>query len=75
MKIDDVLHKTYLKVNEKGTEAAAVTAVIVKVTSAAPKQEIVYEMKVNRPFLFILRSNKLPVDYDVLFISKIEKIE
>ena len=75
LKIDDVLHKTYLKVDEKGTEAAAVTAVGGRVTSVAPQQEIVYEMKVNRPFLFILRSNKLPVDYDILFISKIEKFE
>ena len=75
LKIDDVLHKTYLKVDEKGTEAAAVTVVVVEKTSAGPKPEMVYQMKVNRPFLFILRSNKLPADYDVLFISKIEKIE
>ena len=75
LKIDDVLHKTYLKVNEFGTEAAAVTAVIIKYTSAMPKKEIIYQMKVNRPFLFLLRSSKLPADYDLLFISKIEKLE
>ena len=75
LKIDDVLHKTYLKVNENGTEAAAVTAVVVTKTSARPVQEVVYEMKVNRPFLFILRSNILPIDYDILFISKIEQLE
>ena len=75
LKIDDVLHKTFLKVNENGTEAAAVTAVIVKVTSARPVQEKIYQMKVNRPFLFMLRSNKLPSDYDMLFMSKIESIE
>ena len=75
LKIDDVLHKTYLKVNENGTEAAAVTAVVVKYTSARPTQEVIYQMKVNRPFLFLLRSNKLPADYDMLFMSKIESIE
>ena len=75
LKIDDVLHKTYLKVNEFGTEAAAVTAVIIKYTSAMPKKEIIYQMKVNRPFLFLLRSSKLPADYDLLFISNIEKLE
>lgn len=75
LKIDDVLHKTFLKVNENGTEAAAVTAVIVKYTSAMPVQEKIYQMKVNRPFLFMLRSNKLPSDYDMLFMSKIESIE
>ena len=76
LKIDDVLHKTYLKVNEFGTEAAAVTAVIIKTKAAVrPKTEIIYQMKVNRPFLFLLRSSKLPTDYDLLFISKIEKLE
>jgi serpin B len=74
LKIDDVLHKTFLSVNENGTEAAAVTAVIIKYTSARPVQEKIYQMKINRPFLFMLRSNKLPSDYDMLFMSKIESI-
>ena len=75
LKIDDVLHKTYLKVYEDGCEAAAVTAVVIKVTSAAPTPEKIYEMKVNRQFLFILRSQNLPEDFDFLFMSKIEKLE
>ena len=74
LKVDDVLHKTYLKVDEFGTEAAAVTAVIIKTKSAMPHKEIVYQMKVNRPFLFLLRSSKLPTDYDLLFMSKIERL-
>ena len=76
LKIDDVLHKTFLKVNENGTEAAAVTAVVVvNGSSGRTVQEIIYHMKVNRPFLFMLRSNKLPSGYDMIFMSKIEKIE
>ena len=75
LKIDDVLHKTYLKVNENGTEAAAVTAVTVKTTSAKPAHENIYQMKINKPFLFFLRSKKLPQDNDLLFMSKIEIIE
>ena len=75
LKIDDVLHKTYLKINENGTEAAAVTAVIIKYTSARPNSEVVYQMKVNRPFLFFLRSKILPNNHDLLFMSKIEIIE
>jgi serpin B len=76
LKIDDVLHKTFLKVNENGTEAAAVTAVVVaNGSSGRTVQEIIYHMKVNRPFLFILRSTKLPSGYDMIFMSKIEKIE
>ena len=76
LKIDDILHKTYLKVNERETEAVAVTAVIgTKKTAKRSTPEIIYQMKVNRPFLFIIRSNKLPFDIDILFISKIEKLE
>ena len=69
------MHKTYLKVNERGTEAAAVTAVKgTKKTAKKHTPEIIYQMKVNRPFLFIIRSNRLPFDIDILFISKIEKL-
>ena len=75
LKIDDVLHKTYLKVDEEGTEAAAVTGITVVTTSARPDKEIIYQMKVNRPFLFFLRNKNLPVDNDLLFMSKIEIIE
>ena len=41
--------KTFVEVNEEGTEAAAATAVGVGVTSAPP------EMRVDRPFLFAIR--------------------
>ena len=32
-------------------------------------------MKVNRPFLFLLKNNKLPEGYNLIFMSKIEKLE
>ena len=73
--IDEIIHKTYLKVNEQGTEAAAVTAVIVTFNSMfRPEPEKIYYMNVNRPFLFILRNDRLPKNYDIVFISKIEEI-
>ena len=40
-----------------------------------PEEEKIYNMRVNRPFLFILRNNKLPQDHDMVFMAKIEKIE
>ena len=44
-----VKHKTYVDVNEEGTEAAAVTSVEVGVTSAP------VAVRVDRPFLFAIR--------------------
>ena len=71
--ISRVIHKTYLKVNEQGTEAAAVTAIAVDGMSL--DEDKIYDMKINRPFLFLLKNNKLPAGNDLLFMSKIEKIE
>lgn len=73
--IDDVIHKTYLKVNEDGTEAAAITMVAMVEGAMEPiKEEKLYNMRINRPFLFIIRNNRLPKNYDIIFISKIESI-
>ena len=72
--IDEVIHKTYLKVDEKGTEAAAITMIEMKFTGMAPQFELIHYMKVNRPFLFILRNEEFPKNHDILFISKIEEI-
>jgi serpin B len=50
--ISDVLHKAFVSVDESGTEAAAATAVIMKLT-AMPAQPI--QVDVNRPFVFLIR--------------------
>ena len=71
IKVNDVIHKTYLKVDEKGTEAAAVTAVDMIATTALI--EIVI-MNVSRPFIFLLRSSKLPKNNDLLFMAKVANI-
>ncbi len=51
--IHDVIHKTFCEVNEKGTEAAAVTSVEIRVTSVMepPKR---FEMICDRPFFFAI---------------------
>ena len=49
--ISQVVHKTFLEVDEDGTEAAAATGVAVEAVSAAvPQQTVVFD----RPFLFLL---------------------
>jgi serine protease inhibitor len=63
--IKDVLHKTFIKVNEEGTEAAAVTKVEVA-TESMPAYD--FEMIVNRPFFFAIRDNETE---SVLFMGSI----
>ncbi|MGC8836702.1 MAG: serpin family protein, partial [Infirmifilum sp.] len=49
--VDDVFHRARVKVDTEGTEAAAATAVVVRVT-AVPLQ--VKAVKIDRPFAFFL---------------------
>ena len=53
--IDDVVHATFLRVDEKGTEAAAVTAVKIVVTGARLLPDDLPKMIVDRPFLLTIR--------------------
>ena len=59
--IGEVKHKTYVKVNEQGTEAAAVTST--GMTAGIPPV-----MRVDRPFVFVIRENH---SQTVLFMGKI----
>ena len=60
-----VTHKTFLEVNEVGTEAAAVTGIGVGVTSLPP------QFRVDRPFLFAIRERFTGT---ILFLGKISSI-
>ena len=73
IKIGNIIHKTFIKVDEEGTEASAVTATFGYYTGILQEEKIFY-MKVNRPFLFIIRTDDLPMGHDILFISKIESL-
>ena len=50
--IGEVVHKAFVAVDERGTEAAAATAVIM-VEFATPRPEAV--VTVDRPFIFMIR--------------------
>lgn len=52
--INRVIHKTFIDVAEKGTEAAAVTAVEVKVASAPMEPERPFQFNADRPFLYAI---------------------
>lgn len=59
--IDDVIHQSFVEVDEAGTEAAAATVVIISNTSVGN------EFYANRPFVFLIRDNKTK---SILFIGK-----
>jgi serpin B len=63
--IDYVKQKTFVDVHEDGTEAAAVTAVAIRETSAPPA------MRVDRPFIFTIRER---FSGTILFIGKIMRL-
>lgn len=60
--ISEVKHKTFVEVNEEGTEAAAVTSVGITLTSLPPS------VRVDRPFVFMIREKSSGA---ILFIGKL----
>jgi len=52
LKIDEVIHKAFIEVNESGTEAAAATAVIMILKSAFGEQQI--KFIANHPFIYFI---------------------
>ncbi|MBK9145561.1 MAG: serpin family protein [Candidatus Melainabacteria bacterium] len=68
MLIDEVFHKTFMEVNEEGTEAAAVTAVQMARATAMMNPVKPFKMVLDRPFFFVLRDNKTGT---VLFLGHV----
>ncbi|UGU17550.1 serpin family protein [Sinomicrobium kalidii] len=62
--IDNVKHKTHIRVDEEGTEAAAVTSVGIGITSAP------LPISVNRPFVFIVYEQTSGTN---LFMGKVKR--
>ena len=65
--ISSVRQKTFVDINEEGTEAAAVTSTGISLTSAP----ITTVMRVDRPFVFVIRER---LSGTVLFMGKVVRI-
>lgn len=63
--ISEVMHKSYIKVDERGTEAAAVTGITVGDTSVGPDDDV---FSVDHPFVFAIREKDTKA---ILFIGKV----
>ena len=64
--ISDVIHQAYVDVNEEGTEAAAATGVVMKLTSAIPDQTPVF--RADHPFVFLIRDSQ---SGSILFFGRV----
>ena len=63
-----VKQNAYVKVDEVGTEAAAVSVVAVLAMSAAPKPETIMEFNADRPFVMIIRDMQTNL---ILFVGQV----
>ncbi len=69
--IEKGIHKTYVDVNEEGTEAAAVTALIPK-AGGGGEPEPPFIMNINHPFLYAIVDTKTDV---IVFMGVLQKPE
>ncbi len=65
--ISDVVHKAYIEVNEKGTEAAGATGVVITLKSMIPEERIPI-FRADHPFLYFIIHNPTG---QILFMGRI----
>ena len=69
--ISDVIQKAFIDVNEKGAEAAAATAVVMRVKSMArPDPEPPITVTINHPFMYALVESQSGA---ILFLGDVQK--
>lgn len=66
--ISDVIHQAFVDVNEEGTEAAAATAVVIRLKAAPANPEPVPVFRADHPFIFLIQDNETGA---ILFMGRI----
>ena len=66
--VSDIKQKTFVEVNEEGTEAAAVTVIQMDKTSAGPGT--IVQFFANRPFLYLIKEKSTGA---ILFIGRMDE--
>ena len=68
LKVDEVIHKTFIDIDEEKTEAAAATAIqMLKATAARPDQTLKAEFHADHPFMYCIMDENSGT---ILFIGR-----
>jgi serpin B len=66
--ISDVIHQAFVDVTEEGTEAAAATAVVIKLAAAPANPEPVPVFRADHPFIFFIQDDETG---SILFMGRV----
>ena len=66
--VSNIKQKTFVEVNEEGTEAAAVTSIEIMATAFGPEMQIPFF--VDRPFLYLIKEKSTGA---ILFIGRMDE--
>jgi serpin B len=66
--ISSILHKSFIEVNQEGTEAAAATAVVMQTKSAISMEDLPPVFNANHPFIFVIQEK---TTQNILFVGRI----
>jgi len=65
--IAEVIHQAFVEVDEKGTEAAAATGVVMEMT-AMPAEPVIPVFRADRPFIFLIQEKETG---SILFMGRV----
>ena len=69
LNIGEIVQKCFIKVDEKGTEAAAVTAISAEKSACGGGKKSIFILHVNWPFLFVIANEDML--NNVIFYAKV----
>ncbi len=71
LKITDISHRAKVEVDEEGSRAAAVTEIMMTLTSVMPEEKPQEDFIADRPFVFLIRDRRSGV---ILFTGRVNDI-
>ena len=70
--ISQIIQKCKIELDENGTKAAAVTAIMMRTNSIAPMEKQVKEVYLDRPFAYLIYDS---VNDEIVFVGKVTEME